>query len=375
LLIGETMIKTISQKHIGYRVKAARTAKRWTQDRLAQALALNDRQSISNIENGSRGLKPDELVSLADALDRDVEFFIDPFCVAGEAQFSWRASTSLTEENLDTFEGKVGKWIGLLRWLRENAKISSGPLKQTLRLTEQSSYEDAIKYAEDLVKKFELGEIPADGLLTFIEDILGIPVLFFEPIETHGGVSISGASCHLQEFGVILINLNEPRRYYTLAHELFHVLTWDVMKPDHRESNSDGERIKEKRIEQLAENFAAGLLMPRNSLESLINRSCINDVKYLSEIAFKLRVSPKALAWRLFNLNWINKDIAHGLRQEHQPSAVLPKPFSENFIKLLYDAIEQGRLSARKAAKAMSMNLLQLKELFIEYSLSTPFDL
>ncbi len=53
------MLEKISQKLIGYRVKAARESKGWTQDQLTQGLGLNDRQSVSDIENGKRALKPD----------------------------------------------------------------------------------------------------------------------------------------------------------------------------------------------------------------------------------------------------------------------------------------------------------------------------
>ena len=48
------MLEKISQKLIGYRVKAAREAKGWTQDQLTQGMGLNDRQTVSDIENGKR---------------------------------------------------------------------------------------------------------------------------------------------------------------------------------------------------------------------------------------------------------------------------------------------------------------------------------
>ncbi|WP_422650134.1 hypothetical protein OJJOAM_004785 [Cupriavidus sp. H18C1] len=69
------MFERISQKLIGYRVKAAREAKAWTQDQLTQALGLNDRQSVSDIENGKRALKSDEMLAISELLDRDVDFF------------------------------------------------------------------------------------------------------------------------------------------------------------------------------------------------------------------------------------------------------------------------------------------------------------
>lgn len=136
-----------------------------------------------------------------------------------------------------------------------------------------------------------------------VENDLDIPVLFVDIIESPKGHAISGATCHLQDMGAILINRNEPeaRRFYDLAHELFHALTWDAMKPDHRESNSLEEHVGSKRIEQLADNFAA----PTNSLEQLIDRNQINDIDYLTAIAAQLRVSPEALAYRLYNLKLV----------------------------------------------------------------------
>ena len=372
------MLEKISQKLIGYRVKAAREAKGWTQDQLTQGLGLNDRQSVSDIENGKRALKPDEMLVLSDLLDRDIEFFIDPFAVAGEAQFSWRAAPEVPEDSLDGFELKAGQWIGLLRWLREQQDGRASVLKRALRLSSQSAYEDAQERAESLVAELDLGVIPAEGLIDKIERELDIPVLFVDTVDADGQ-SISGATCHLEEMGVILINRNESeaRRFFDLAHELFHALTWDAMRPDHRESNSVEERNKGKRIEQLANSFAAALLMPQASLDKLIDRNGLDDIAHLCEVAALLRVAPVTLAWRLFNLKLIGDDMRRSLSQEKQRPSVSgpPKRFSPTFVKMLHEALENGRLSARKAAKAMDLGLGGLTELFAQYDLTAPFEL
>jgi Zn-dependent peptidase ImmA (M78 family)/transcriptional regulator with XRE-family HTH domain len=373
------MLERISQKLIGYRVKAARVAAGWTQDRLTQGLGLNDRQSISDIENGKRALKPDELLGLSDLLDRDIEYFIDPFAVTGEAQFSWRAAPEVPKDSLDGFELKAGQWIGLLRWLREQQDSRTSVLKRALRLSTQSSFEDAQERAESLAAELGLGVIPAETLIDKIERELDIPVLFVDTIQAEDGQSISGATCHLEEMGVILINRNETetRRCYDLAHELFHALTWDAMKPDHRESNSVEDRNKGKRVEQLADNFAAALLMPRASLDKLIDRDRIDDIAHLCEVAALLRIAPKALAWRLFNLKLIGDDTRRNLHQEKQRPSVSgpPKRFSLTFVRMLHEALENGRLSARKAAKAMGLGLSGLTDLFAQYDLPAPFEL
>jgi Zn-dependent peptidase ImmA (M78 family) len=240
-------------------------------------------------------------------------------------------------------------------------------------------FEDAQDRAESLVAELELGVIPAETLIDTIGRELDIPVLFVDTVDAGDDQSISGATCHLEELGVILINRNESgaRRYYDLAHELFHVLTWDAMKPDHRESNSSEERNKGKRIEQLANNFAAALLMPRASLDRLIDRDRYDDIAHLCEVAALLRVTPKALAWRLFNLKLIGDDTCRSLLQEKQRPSVSgpPKRFSPTFVKMLHHALENGRLSARKAARAMGLGLGGLTELFAQYDLTAPFEL
>jgi hypothetical protein len=42
---------------------------------------------------------------------------------------------------------------------------------------------------------------------------------------------------------------------------------------------------------------------------------------------------------------------------------------------MLHEALENGRLSARKAAKAMGLGLGGLTELFAQYDLAAPFEL
>ena len=49
--------------------------------------------------------------------------------------------------------------------------------------------------------------------------------------------------------------------------------------------------------------------------------------------------------------------------------------FSLTFVRMLHEALEHGRLSARKAAKAMGLGLGGLTELFAQYDLSAPFEL
>ena len=89
---------------------------------------------------------------------------------------------------------------------------------------------------ERFVAEFELGEVPARRLAEVMERELGILVLMVDAFE-----GISGAACRLPELDVVLINRHEVagRRNFDLAHELFHILTWDAMPPEHSEESRE----------------------------------------------------------------------------------------------------------------------------------------
>lgn len=115
--------------------------------------------------------------------------------------------------------------------------------------------------------------------------------------------------------------------------------------------------------------------MPRSSLDALIDPERRGDVKYLADIAVQLRVSVDALGWRLRGLGRIDEATREKLAKVRraEPAGDLPKPFSESFVKQLHVALDKGRVTARKAAKTLSLSLQDLGQLFVTYELSDPF--
>lgn len=370
--MGMTGLDTVAPRSLGVRIRVARDARDLSQDALANAMGIADRQTVSAIENGERAVKPEELVRLCALLGRGLDYFIDPFVVAGEAEFSWRAADALPDDDLNSFETKAGQWVGLLRFLRKWNASARDPFSFNLRLGPQSTFEEARALGEAVAEKLELGSVPAARLTERIEDVLDIPVLFVDAVQSPCG-SVSGATCHLPDLGVILINRNESeaRRNYDVAHELFHAVTWNQMKPAHREGSRPGApKSKNWRIEKLADNFAAGLLMPTSALEKAIDARRINDRQHLLDVADYLRVSPQALAYRLLNVNLIDQDLCNSLVDEASriPNQGHPKRFSAGFVELLRRGIERGQVSARKASKALGLTLPELADLFAEHS-------
>ncbi len=365
---------------ISRRLRYAREKRDFTQADLSRKLGFKDRQTLAAIEAGQRKLSAEELVRATQILGVDLEFFTDRFRLVDEGSFSWRTTKHATPALLTTFEEKAGRWIVLYRQLGERKNSVSPPVLQPrLPLTHQSSYEDACAAAENLGREWELGEVPALRLPQCVRDKLGALILNVDAPQ-----SISGAACHVPGLNVILINRNEPegRRHYDLAHEVFHLLTWEQMTPEHCEHEIP-HGGKGKRSEQLADNFASALLMPERTLRPQWETHSHGDLHtWLNTTANNLRVTAVALKWRLVQLGWLTKADLLTIRDKkltangcsHTPSPT-PRRFSEAFMQRLHDALATGALSVRRAASLLDMTIEDLGELFEDYELPIPFDL
>jgi Zn-dependent peptidase ImmA (M78 family) len=212
-----------------------------------------------------------------------------------------------------------------------------------------------------------------------MENALSILVLMVEAAE-----GVSGAACRLPELDAVLINLREVagRRHFDLAHELFHLLTWDAMPPEHVEEASETGR---GRVEQLANNFASALLMPRAVLERHGEWSRLPEgdalIRRLRSTARALQVTTTALKWRLVALGHLSAKAARGIddrllrSDESKVKVDLPALYSRRFMEVLARAINQGRVSARRAADLVSLTLEDLSDLFDQHGVKTPFEL
>lgn len=363
---------------LGVRVRSARESAKLTQVALSTELGFADRQTLSAIENGERRIQAAELVRISQVLKRPLEWFIDPFVVEGEARFSWRVAQSVSDEALSSFESRIGQLVGLFRHLKRALKGPSQPIAPMLRLSNRPTFEDAWSWGESIATYLDLGIVPSLDLVDAIERKLDISTLFVDvDVEVQQGLrGISGAMCRLPDLEVIVVNRQESpaRRNFDVAHELFHALTWDAMPPDHREDPEQASN-RHKRIEQLADNFAAALLMPKASLDKLIPKEHLSNAQYLSEVARELRVSTGALAFRLLNETLINKATCDSLMDIAIPKDVTPPPslLSASFAALLHDGIARGHVSARKAATTLSMTLDQLAVTLQEHGKPAPF--
>lgn len=365
---------------IGGRLRAARERAGLTQSQLADALGLEHRQTLAAIEAGDRRLTAAELIKAVHALGTDLDYFTDSFRLVGEGRFSFRAHQQIAPGVLDGFEDRAGRWIATFRELGSAEGAEARWLEPKLALSTRSTFEEAQAAGEALAAQWELGARPAERLQGAIERHLAALVLFVD-----APPGISGAASQVPGLNAVLVNRAEPegRRHYDLAHELFHLLTWDVMPPERVEAADVPRGGKGRRVEQLAENFAAAVLMPepviRHHWDSRDSSSDLHA--WLNETAEDLRVSALACKWRCHNLGLLSRADLLEVNDQRlvangRPAAAAPTPrrFSEQFVRRLATALDAGRLSVKRAASLLGCSLAELANLFGEYGIDPAFE-
>jgi Zn-dependent peptidase ImmA (M78 family)/DNA-binding XRE family transcriptional regulator len=371
---------------IGARIKALREERKLSQDELARIFGFKDRQTVSAIETGDRRLSADELLVAVRKLGAPLEYFTDPFRLVGEGQFNWRQS-GVPAALLGAYERVAGQLIATFRTLGTEVGEKPPLERRALRLTKSSRFEDAGEAGERFAAEHKLGDVPAQRLAEVMERDLNVLVLMVTP--NHSGVS--GAACRLPDLDVVLINRDEVpgRRHFDLAHELFHILTWDAMPPVHVEDAT--ETGGANRVEQLANAFASALLMPARVVQAAADwRTLRGDalIAQLNATADHLEVTSSALMWRLVTLELLAKSTAlavpadairnnghpTGLFAENRAAKSLPL-FSRRFVEIVARAVEEGRVSIRKIASLLGMVVDDLGDLFAAHGVPAPYEL
>ncbi len=246
---------------IGLRMKALREERKLSQDDLARLFGFKDRQTVSAIETGERRVSAEELITAVEKLGAPLDYFTNPFLLVGEGKFSWRQS--------NVGRAQLGR-VRARRWTLDRREPHACARGRTARLVfaqraqanpEEHASKRRWRQASGSPKNSSLGTIPARRLADVMERELGDAVLMVDAFE-----GVSGAACRLPDLDAVIINRHEApgRRHFDLAHELFHILTWDTMPPEHVEEATE---ISRNRVEQLANNFASALLMPLSALD------------------------------------------------------------------------------------------------------------
>ncbi len=359
---------------IGQSIKKARELRGLEQKDLAEAMGLA-RQSISDIELGKRELKALELYAIARILCVSPDNLLgqDNMQIEENLSVLWRQKPTHNEKAaVLKFAAKCEDYC----WIEQLVCGSNNQTKIVKNLPniplniEHFTFENAYGLAERVRSEMSLGDFPASQLINVLEDFYNVKFIVDDKCEA------SAASSRSSKGLFTLINGKniEPRQHFSIAHELFHLLTWDdellltVKKDDKLHSKN----------EQLADAFAAGLLIPQEKLRAEISRICgkniITSVDVMA-LAEQFRVSGLAMLNRIYHLKLLPKSQFEEMKTQ-LPGRTLRKDvislvhrLRSKFVQLVYLAYERTQISRAKAAKLLGVDLSDLSDLFLEYEL------
>lgn len=362
----------MNHQFLGRRLRALREARGMSQEDMRVIFGFKDRQTVSAIETDTRRLTAQELMTVIDEFGVSLEYFNDPFQLIGEGEFSWRVK-NVSEERLQECEQKARRWIAAYRVLAPQFGHKSSFIRHSLGITKLSTFTDAMTAGEQFVEEFDLGDVPASRLIEVMEEKLNILVLMVNACE-----GVSNVTCRLPDLTTVLIARGETegQRYLNLAHQLFHILTWDAIPPSHIEESRG---LGKSKAERLADSFTSALLMPASTLNGYGNWSRLNERELISQlhaVSKELHVSSTALSWRLVALGQISRSVVQNLSRGELHKNELkrsvqaqPTLFSKKFARVVGRAVEVGNISARRTASVLDMNLEDLNGLFLDHDL------
>ncbi len=332
---------------------------------------------VVEVESGKREVKAWELYKLAQLFHIEVEDFFTATSTETPLVL-WREkpkeARTLKErqflqrcEDYKFLEDILGEKLPIKRVLpRHKIDIHSADRR------------GANEIADTVRKELNLGEFPAHTLLKVLEEHYSVKFL---ALPLGKDVKDGSAACTFFDFGAaILLNEHEvpSRQTFSIAHELFHIITWDVdlfntVLPDPK---------LYKKNEQLADAFAAGLLIPAMSLRQQMTRLQENgSVSHstLVAIAREYGVSIPALIYRLAYLGLIPQESVDQLLNDHSLVALNKRSSAhskvptirvgERFVRIAFLAYQFGKISRSRLARLLNTSLVSLERFLESYGL------
>jgi Zn-dependent peptidase ImmA (M78 family)/transcriptional regulator with XRE-family HTH domain len=364
-----------SSRTIGQAVQQLRKRYRLTQSELARRIGLEHGQIVSQIEKGQRQLKASEVTRLGEVLHVSANDLLMGRVPPTGPLVLWRgveANSNHAEE-----EGRFLQRCRRYAFLEELGDEPVGPrLPQYPIQLGSARFEDVGDLANEIRRGLDLGALPGSGLRKNLERRWRLK-LFADILQEGSGATTRGA------FGEALLeNAAEPpsRRVFSLAHELFHLLTWESI------ASREGELSEEenRRNEQLANAFASALLIPEEAVTSWLGQRPVERLVDLLPLATELSVSLPALLWRMVNLQRIDRDRVRQYLESDEPRGFtdagwsppkkLNQPLPKRYVALAFAAYVRGKLSIGKLAELLETTVGRLEQRLDAYGLDLDED-
>lgn len=343
---------------IGERLKYARERMGLTLGKVSEQVNIGV-SSLSEFENNKRDPSMRQLHALAKLFRRSISFFFIQEEMPSEIML-WRQrpNAPAAEEVEAKFRTLCEQYHNLEVWCDEILNCSLPMIRSDQT---RFGYPEAKSLAYKVRQSLQLGDYPGLGLLHVLEEVCNIKIfhLEFEP---------SGcAACTVSDKYGMAILLNKRnvrwRRNFDLAHELFHLLTWNIFRKEEKGIFASPSKEEEK----FASYFASNLLMPeevtKNAFDSLVNDNFIT-FSSLYDIARQFDVSMEALLWRLVTLHRLDRNkveesidkykIVIPLYEERTHEEPPNRP--DRFFALAIKALHSGEISLGRFAEYLEIS-------------------
>lgn len=360
------------KEQIGPRIKEIREERNVSQEKLAQAVGWKHHQIVGQVEKGDREVKAWELFAIAKFLHVAVDVILGKPATEAQPYVLWRQKPLQEEKLLEAkflAQCESYSWIEQVVSIDSNSTYISEELPRINIDLKTYTLEMAYQLAQSARESIGLGDFPANQLVSILEGRYGVRFIVDDEIDPPAACSRMSKGCF------ILINGKnaEVRQYFSIAHELFHLMTWNEEMLKQIEVD---ERLH-KHNERLANAFAAGLLIPKEKLQQELIRICPKDTVDMPEVialAEQFQVSLEAMLYRLHNSKLLTESKLKEMK-ERIPTLTLPKAtrqaiahmLKSKFVRLVYLAYEHTKITRAKAARLLNTDLSELSDLFNDY--------
>lgn len=362
----------MSRMELAERLRKAREAVGLSIGEAASRLGFGNYQTLSNIEKGEREVKASELTLFAKTYFCNLHsLLVGEDMPQPTVHFLWRRAPSERKAEVEAAIKHRFEEYHLLEKLLGLVDEGAG-FSITVSPADIRTYHQIDALAARVSSLLNLGSRPALSLQKVMEQVLRTKILFVELSEFG-----SAASTVHPEFGAaIVVNSEEApwRINFTLAHELFHIITWNTFNP----ADLEQDEVLFKDIEKKAERFASTLLLPESAVREELGARIADQKLSFSDIvdvAREFGVSTQALLYRMANMRLVewekanelaNNDELHQIDRRIRRDTESEVPSSERFALLAVKCLRKGLISRGKFSELLDIDRADIDE-FLGY--------
>ncbi|MEZ0540425.1 helix-turn-helix domain-containing protein [Fibrella arboris] len=346
---------------VGTNLTRIRQARGLTMEELARMVGCT-KQSISLYESGQRHPDSQTLLSIAKALDTDIDSFYDSYNVAFELNsVSYREGMLLNTTQRTSVEEQTSAKLSDYLELETIAKACIEFINPIENIKVNNS-QDAEKAAKELRKQWKMGDGPVHNISTFLER-KGVRIIKIDFGFSYRHEGLSGWA-EQKRIPVIVLNARQQdtaRVRFTMLHELGHLL---LMIEDN---------LTLEVVERLCDAFAGAVLLPADTLASELGRNrTLIVMPELRRIKELYGISVQAIMVRARVISLISPEVYQGWQQtsnsnqDHGQYQGTEEP--QRFLQMLYRCLSEKRIGFDKAAQLAGWDEAELREQYVQQS-------